>query len=273
MIGPLALMLSLVAAEPAAPLELRLPGWMSGGLAETVVEMAPPPPKPSLFAPPSPRNMTRVATTWRPFLGFVGNSWGAIGDARVEHHFARPFMLGVELSPVAFASAGDGLGAVTHTRVIGAYTTNYLSLGLGIGTRLQNFGTSGLSIAPSLRLGSMDGLNLELTYTHTLARNRFTDKPTMGFSNVLAKIQVPVARTLALQLDTGLSLDTWAYATLGLRHRLSGDGGRGSWFISGAFGLAMVVDKTVCDYSAAVPCSGAATSYGPTMSFGLEYRF
>ena len=134
-------------------------------------------------------------------------------------------MLGVELSPVAIASAGDGLGAVTHARVIGAYTTNYLSLGLGIGTRLQNFGTSGLSIAPSLRLGSLDGLNLELTYTHTLARNRFTDKPTMGFSNVLAKIQVPVARTLALQLDTGLSLDTWAYATLGLRHRLFGDGG------------------------------------------------
>jgi len=182
-------------------------------------------------------------------------------------------MLGVELSPVAIASTGDGLGAVTHARVIGAFTTNYLSLGLGIGTRLQNFGTSGLSIAPSLRLGSMDGLNLELTYTHTLARNRFTDKPTMGFSNVLAKIQVPVARTLALQLDTGLSLDTWAYATIGLRHRLFGDGGPGSWFISGAFGLAMVVDKTVCDYSAAVPCSGAATSYGPTMSFGLEYRF
>ena len=74
----------------------------------------------------------------------------------------------------------------------------------------------------------MDGLNLELTYTHTIAPNKYTGKPTIGFSNVLAKIQVPVARRLALQLDTGLSLDTWAFATLGLRHRLFGDGGRGT---------------------------------------------
>jgi hypothetical protein len=54
---------------------------------------------------------------------------------------------------------------------------------------------------------------------------------------------VPVSRRLALQLDTGLSLDTWAFATLGLRHRLFGDGGPGTWFVSGAFGLAMVIDK------------------------------
>jgi hypothetical protein len=181
-------------------------------------------------------------------------------------------MLGVEMSPVAIASAGDGLGAATHLRVIGAYVTDHLSLGLGIGARLQRFGPSGLSIAPSLRLGSLDGLHLELTYAHTLAPNRFTNKMTSGFSNVLARVQVPVTQRLALQLDTGLSLDTWAYATLGLRHRLFGDGGRGSWFISGAFGLAMVVDKSVCTYTVDA-CGASATSYGPTVSFGLEYRF
>ena len=119
----------------------------------------------------------------------------------------------------------------------------------------------------------MDGLNLELTYTHTIARNKYSGKMTTGFSNVLAKVQVPVSRRLALQLDTGLSLDTWAFATLGLRHRLFGDGGRGTWFVSGGFGLAMVVDKSTCDYNATVPCGSSATSYGPTMSVGLEYRF
>ena len=101
MIGPLALMLSLLATEPAAPLELRLPGWMSGGLAETVVEVAAPPPKPSLFAPPSPRNMTRVVTTWRPFLGFVGNTWGAIGDARIAFWIDRQGLPGLaQFDPV-----------------------------------------------------------------------------------------------------------------------------------------------------------------------------
>jgi hypothetical protein len=231
------------------------------------------PQMPSLMAPPRPRDLTRVEMTWRPFLGFVGNSWGTIGEARIEHYFGKPFMLGFEMSPVAIASSGDGLGASTHARVIGAFVTDYVTLGLGVGTRLQRFGSNGLSLAPSLRLGSLDGLNLELTYTHTIARNKYSGKPTTGFSNALAKLQVPVARRVALQLDAGLSLDAWAFVTLGLRHRLFGDGGRGSWFITGAFGLAMVVDKSSCDYNATVPCGGSATSYGPTVSAGLEYRF
>lgn len=270
------LALSLTAADPAAtPQTLRLPSWLSGGAPadpDTTIVLAPPA-LPSLMAPPRPRDLTRVETTWRPFLGFVGNSWGTIGEARIEHHFSAPFMIGAELSPIAIASAGDGLGAATHVRAIGAFVTDYLSLGLGVGARLQRYGSSGLSLAPSLRLGSMDGLNLELTYTHTIAPNKYSGKMTTGFSNVLAKVQVPVSRRLALQLDTGLSLDTWAFATLGLRHRLFGNGGRGTWFVSGGFGLAMVVDKSTCDYNATVPCGSSATSYGPTMSVGLEYRF
>jgi hypothetical protein len=261
-IAGITLALTLMAADPVAA-----DAQPDTTVARTVA------PLPSLMAPPRPRNLTRVETTWRPFLGFVGNSWGTIGEARVEHHFGRPFMLGVELAPVAIASAGDGLGAATHVRLIGAYVTDYLSLGLGVGARLQRFGSSGLSLAPSLRLGSLDGLHLALTYTHSIARNKYTDKPTVGFSNVLADIQVPVARRVALRLDLGLSLDTWAFATLGLRHRLFGDGGPGTWFLSGGFGLAMVIDQSGCDYNTTVPCGQSATSYGPTVSVGLEYRF
>ena len=85
---------------------------------------------------------------------------------------------------------------------------------------------------------------------------------------------MPVARRLALQLDTGLSLDTWAFATLGLRHRLFGDGGRGTWFVSGAFGLAMVVDKSPCDYNAAGSLRRRRRRRtGRRSSVGLEYRF
>jgi hypothetical protein len=241
-------------------------------LDETTVARAAAPP-PSLMGPPRPRQLTRVEMTWRPFLGFVGNSWGTIGEARIEHYFRGPFMLGAELSPVAIASAGDGLGAVTHARVIGAFVTDYISLGLGVGARLQRFGSNGLSLAPSLRIGSLDGLNLQLTYTHTIARNKYTGQSRVGFSNALATLSVPVARRLALQLDTGLSLDTWAFVTLGARHRLFGDGGPGTWYVSGAFGLAMVIDQAGCNYDLAVPCGQSATSYGPTVSAGVEYRF
>jgi len=257
-------------------------GWLLGlallampaaaDLDETTVARSAPPP-PSLMGPPRPRELTRVETTWRPFLGFVGNSWGAIGEARIEHYFRAPFMVGAELSPAAIASAGDGLGAVTHARVIGAFTTDFVTLGLGVGSRLQRFGSNGLSLAPSLRLGSLDGLNFELTYTHTIARNKYTGQPRVGFSNALAKIQVPVARRVALQLDAGLSLDAWAFLTLGLHHRLFGDGGRGTWFLTGAFGLASVIDQSPCNYDLDVPCGASATSYGPTVSAGVEYRF
>ena len=121
-------------------LDLRAPGVTAPGAPADTTVARTVAPLPSLMAPPRPRNLTRVETTWRPFLGFVGNSWGTIGEARVEHYFGRPFMLGVELAPVAIASAGDGLGAATHVRLIGAYVTDYLSLGLGVGARLQRFG-------------------------------------------------------------------------------------------------------------------------------------
>jgi hypothetical protein len=273
--GCLLLTLSLLATDPVEPLDLRPPEAKSaetGAESTTIARTAEPPP--SLMAPAPPRDLTRVATTWRPFLGFVGNSWGAIGEARLEHYFKRPFMLGLELSPVAVASSGDGLGALTDARVLGAYVSRYITLGVGVGGQVQkNSGYRGLSLASHVRLGSVDGLNLELTYSHSLRRNQYTDKPTLGFANALAKLQVPLAPAVALQLDLGLSLDAWAYATLGVRYRLFGNGGPGSFYLSGAFGLAAVGDRSTCNYDAAVPCHPSAISYGPTTSVGVEYRF
>ena len=283
MIGWL-MMLVALAAEPVVPsapsapsvpsqLDLRAPQSPSAAATSDTTVARTIDPLPSLMAPPPPRDLTRVETRWRPFLGFVSNSWGAIGEARIEHYFKKPFMLGVEVSPVAFASNGDGVGGATHVRAVGAFVTRYLSLGLGVGAKVQRYGSSGLSVAPSVRLGSIDGLNLYLTYTHALAPNKYTNKLTTGFSNALARLQVPVARGLAVELDAGVSLDTWAFATLGLRHRLIGNGGPGTLYISGGFGLAMIVDKSPCEYNNAFPCGSSATSYGPTVSAGLEYRF
>jgi len=264
-IGWLALLASLLAQPAAVPSE-------GGVCAAPVVHVEAAPPR-SLFAPPRPRGVTRVELVSRPFLGLVGNSWGQIGEARVEHHFILPFMFGVELAPVAIASSGDGLGAVTHARVVGGYVSDHLMIGLGVGSRMQRFGTSGVSLAPQLRLGSLDGLNVSLTYTHTIARNKYTGRPTVGFANVAGKLSLPVARPITLELSAGMSLDAWAYGTLGLRHRLIGDGGPGTWYVSGAFGVAMVVDRAQCNYDAVIPCTASATSYGPTLAAGVEYRF
>jgi hypothetical protein len=263
-IGWLALLASSV-AMPAAASET--------GVCAPPVIYATTAPAPSLLAPPRPRGITRVELVSRPFLGLVGNSWGQIGEARVEHHFVMPFVLGVELAPVALASSGDGAGAVTHARAVAGYVSDHLMIGFGVGSRLQRFGTSGLSLAPQLRLGSLDGLNLSLTYTHTIARNKYSGRPTVGFANIAGKLSIPVARPITLELSAGMSLDAWAYGTLGLRHRLTGDGGPGTWYVSGAFGVAMVVDRAQCNYDAVIPCTASATSYGPTLGVGVEHRF
>src|SRR5262245_60798784 len=219
--------MSLLLAAPAGSPSLSAPppaNADAAAAADTTVARTLAP-LPSLMAPPRPRDLTRVETTWRPFLGFVGNSWGAIGEARIEHYFKkRPFMLGLELSPVAVASSGDGLGALTDARVLGAFVSRYLTLGVGVGGEMRKLGGyRGLSVAPHARIGSIDGLNLELTYSHSLKRNQYTDKPTLGFANALAKLQVPVSPGVALQLDLGLSLNLWAYATFGLRYRVWGN--------------------------------------------------
>jgi len=230
-------------------------------------------PAPSVVAPPAPHDLTRVELTLRPFLGLLAGSWGGLGEARVEHYFGAPFMLGLELAPLALAGDGEGPGAIAHARLHAAYVTHYLAVGLGAGGRWQRFGRSGLSVAPTLRLGSLDGLNVAIEYTYLRAPNQYTGRETIGFSNLLATLTVPLARSLALQLDTGLSLDLWAFATVGLRHRLRGDGGPGTWFVTGAFGGAWVADRAPCNYDALTPCGGSALSFGPTISVGVERRF
>jgi hypothetical protein len=243
------------------------------GAAVDCIARTTPSESPSVIAPLQPRDLTRVSVVTRPFLGLTGNSWGQVGDARVEHYFSGPFMLGVELAPVALASSAEGMGAITHVRLVAAYVTRHLTLGLGIGGRLQRFGAGGLSIAPSVRLGSLDGLSLSLTYTQTIARNEYTGRPTIGFSNAISKLAVPLSKTVALELEGGFSLDGWAFGTMGLRYRLSGDGGPGSWIVSGGFGVGEVVDRAGCNYAAGFPCGSSATSFGPTVSFGIERRF
>lgn len=226
----------------------------------------------SVVAPPAPAGLNRFELKLRPFLG-TGNSWGGIGEARFEHYFRAPFMLGLELAPLAVAADGEGMGAIAQARVHGAFVTRYLAIGLGVGGQLQRFGRSGLSLAPTLRLGSLDGLNFRIEYAYSVAANQYTGQRTIGFSNLLATLQIPLARRLALEIDGGLQLQSWAFATVGLRHRLSGEGGPGTWFVTGAFGGAWISDRGTCNFEGAVPCGASASAFGPTVMFGLERRF
>ena len=75
----------IAAPALAATLWLALPGAATPPDGDAVVAREAVPAAPSLMAPPAPRGVTRAQLTLRPFLGLVANSWGGIGEVRIEH--------------------------------------------------------------------------------------------------------------------------------------------------------------------------------------------
>ena len=134
---------------------------------------------------------------------------------------------------MALASSADGTGALAEARVTAAFSTRYLAVGLGVGGQLQRFGRNGLSHrADAAARAARDGLNLFVEYAYSVAPNQYTGQRTIGFSNIVGTLRIPLTERLALQIDGGLNLQAWAFTTVGLRHRLRGDGGPGTWFVS-----------------------------------------
>ncbi len=228
-----------------------------------------------IVGPSLERGMTSVHVMVRPFLSVLGGGGGAIADLGVDHYFEQlPLRLTLEIAPLALAIEADGPGSIGHYRLGAAYASDYVEVGAAAGSRIQNYGGSGISMAAFVRLGALDGLKFTLNYGYVVKRNRYTGKVGVGMSNIIAKLQVPVARRVALFAEAGASADKWMYTSLGLRHRLLGDGGGGTWFVSGSFGLAWVIDRPLgCLHPDTGWCEESAWAAGPTVGFGLERRF
>ncbi len=163
---------------------------------------------------PASTELSRFELRVQPFLGLTSNSWGSLGEARFEHDFRFPLTLGIELAPVALVESGNGTGALAQARLTAALNLRYLGVGLGLGGQLQRFGRNGLSIAPTLRLGRRDGLNLSVEYAYSVAANQYTGQRTIGFSNIIGTLRIPLTDRLS-SADRG-----WAQPPgLGLHHR------------------------------------------------------
>lgn len=242
-------------------------------LAGTARAEAPCPERVSVLAPARPRGLTRAHGTVRPFFNLIGAGGGAIADVALQHYFDFPLLVGVEIAPAAVAVQPGGGGAITHVRIEGAFATDVLEAGLAVGGRTENLGPGGVSLAGRLRLGALDGLNLRVGYGYAVIRNRYTARTRVAFSNVLATVEIPLGTRMALVVDGGFSFDVWLYGTVGLKHRLVGQGGEGTWIARAGFGVAWVLDRFPCQYRDPERCEGSAWGVGPTIAFGLERRF
>jgi hypothetical protein len=226
------------------------------------------------FDPTRPRGLTRLRFNVRPFVSMVGRSGGAIADFSAEYYFADlPLKLSLELAPLALAVEGDGTGAIGHLRLGAAFSTEHVEIGASAGSRLQNYGGSGISLAGFLRLGRLDGLKLTMTYGYVLARNQYTGVPLVGLSNAMATVDIPLSQKTALYFEAGGSGDLWVYGSGGLRYRIGGSAGASTWVVSGSLGLGWVIDRPACRHPGTGWCEDSAWALGPTMGFGLERRF
>jgi len=257
----------------AAALALALASGAARAEAAAPKEAPATPEKRPLMLPPLARNMVRVQGTVRPFFNLLGPGGGALADLSVEYYFQRPFKLGFELSPFAFVLVPEGPGTIAHARVRAAFSSDYVEVGLGVGGRMQYFGPSGLSVAPAMRLGSLDGANLRLEMGYSLIRNYYTQQGQFALSHLTGGLDVPVSRKLAITLDGGYGVDLWAYATLGVRQWVVGHGGPGSLAIGASAGAVWVVDRFPCQYGDIEPCRGAAWGLGPTIAVRVDRRF
>lgn len=232
-----------------------------------------PGPADQLLIPPLHREMFRLHGTLRPFVHMTGPGGGLVADLALEYYFDAPWKLGVELSPLVVAAAAESTGVIGQPRLRAALAADYLEVGFGLGGRVARFGPSGWSMAPALRLGSLDGLNLRGELGYALIRNYYTSVVELAWSHVLAALAVPVTWRMAFELDVGYGLDLWIYGTLGIRQILVGDGGPGTLAVRTGFGAVWAVDRFPCQYQDIEPCRGAPWVVGPTISLGVDQRF
>ena len=182
--------------------------------------------------------------------------------------------LSLELAPLALAVEGDGTGAIGHLRLGAAFSTEHVEIGASAGTRLQNYGGSGISLAGFLRLGKLDGLKLTMTYGYVLARNQYTGIPIVGLSNAMATVDIPLSGR-----DSAVLRGRRQRRSLGVR--LGRDCATASaaapapapGSMSGSLGVGWVLDRPACRYPGTGWCQVRPGRSGPTMGFGLERRF
>jgi hypothetical protein len=223
--------------------------------------------------------MTIVQGTARPFVnGLDGIGVGLIADVSVEHYFRQPLRVSASLAPAAFAVGRAGTGGIAHGRIGAAYATEYLVLGVAVGGRWAQLGQARPSLAGTLRLGSLDGLRLDLLYGYTFMRNDTTGAPTLAMSHMMGKLSVPIVNRVQLFTEGGFSYEHWLFTTIGVRHTVSVQPGaleRPKWIVQAGFGFAWLSDRFPCHYGVeAVPCSETGVwAAGPTLVFGLERRF
>jgi hypothetical protein len=183
----------------------------------------------------------RIDLELRPIVEFPpsgGTAAGVIADLRYTYFF-RELPLALELDSTPFAADANGTLAPAFAFLV-AFDSTYF--GLGVGPVVAVYRTASTNelgyldtvqsthggIYFALRVGSLDGLNLEIRSSIVFHPSGCCDPSVARFGSFSAMGQIPVSRTVTLQAGGGAGDNGWLFAQVGLRVYVWGAGGPGS---------------------------------------------
>ncbi|MBK8480244.1 MAG: hypothetical protein IPL40_03570 [Proteobacteria bacterium] len=213
----------------------------------------------SIVAPPRVGGTYELKATVRPFftLGAVG--FGMLNDLALGYRFERPIYVGVTLSPIGFAAGGGRTIVAALAQAVAALDLPLFSVGFGVGLGTPNaqFGGGNAAFATMqlVRLGALDGLNVEVQNTLLIYDDEFRHGATTG------AIQIPVSPRWWLLLRGGGGRVGYGYGEAGLRVRVQGHGRHGSVFLNATVGGGALVEG-----------GGWGSRGGPLAGIGVEWR-
>jgi hypothetical protein len=224
----------------------------------------------SVEAPPNLMMPDRIPNIWRIGAGAdlfipIGTiGVGGLLDAFVTRHFAGPFMLRAQVSPLAFAFVDSGGGSAFGAHLLVGLDTQFLELALGIGAASTESTSSAFALVQSLRVGALDGLHLAVQTNVYVLDKRFE------FGAVTGVVQIPVRDGWWFIARGGGGPVGFYFGDVGVRYRVHGDGGAGSFFVQGVLGGVGLFGPYTCDPTTYY-CTSSDSS-GPALGVGVEWR-
>ena len=205
----------------------------------------------------------RIATNADLYLPIGTIGVGGLVDALVSRHFDGPFVLRAQISPLGFAIVNEGGGRAFTAHLVFGLDTQFLELALGIGSSTTESTDVAFSTLMSLRIGALDGLHLAVQTNVVVLDSGFE------FGGASAVLQIPLINRWWLITRGGGGPAGYVFGDIGVRYRVSGDGGVGSYFIQGVIGGVALFGSTSCDEFGFCESNDSG---GPALGIGAEWR-
>lgn len=197
----------------------------------------------SLVAPPRIGGYVSTSVVLRALLAVQQLGLLAMADLRATYHGEQPYFLRAEVDPVGLSMVEGPNQAVFGARLLAGYDHALFGVGLGVGaarvedrfwvdderTRYEVDAVA-FTIDQYVRVGAVDGLNLEVTSGFALEHGIFR------WARVRADVQIPVAHAVWLTLSGAGGHTGVVTGEIGVRYMARGDGAAGTLFILGSAG-------------------------------------